>query len=71
MASLTIEMIDGPRKGDSITLNNTWEYPETHLCPWKDEDGKIHILTYKAHRIPGNPLKKGAPKIVYRYAETT
>lgn len=66
MASLTIEMIDGPRKGDSITLKNAWEYPEVHLAPYKDEDGNMQIAEYRAERLPRNVLKKEEGKVVYR-----
>ena len=71
MASLTIEMIDGPRKGDSITIRNTWEYPEVHLAPYKDDNGDMKIAEYRAERLPGNVLKKEGSKIVYRYTEST
>jgi hypothetical protein len=71
MASLTIEMIDGPRKGDSITIRNAWEYPEVHLAPYKDDNGDMKIAEYRAERLPGNVLKKEGSKIVYRYTEST
>jgi len=59
-------MIDGPRKGDSITLKNAWEYPEVHLAPYKDEHGNMQIAEYRAERLPGNVLKKEGGKVVYR-----
>jgi hypothetical protein len=71
MASLTIEMVDGPRKGDSITLKNAWEYPEVHLAPYKDEHGNMQIAEYRAVRLPKNPLKKEAAKIVYKQVKGT
>ena len=71
MASLTIEMIDGPRKGDSIMIRNAWEYPEVHLAPYKDDNGDMKIAEYRAERLPGNVLKREGSKIVYRYTEST
>ena len=71
MASLTIEMVDGPRKGDSITLKNAWEYPEVHLAPYKDDNGDMKMAEYRAERLPKNVLKKEGSKIVYKYTEST
>jgi hypothetical protein len=71
MGSLTIEMIDGPRKGDSIMIRNAWEYPEVHLAPYKDDNGDMKIAEYRAERLPGNVLKREGSKIVYRYTEST
>ena len=71
MASLTIEMVDGTRKGDSITLKNAWEYPEVHLAPYKDENGDMKIAEYRAERLPRNVLKKEGSKIVYKYTKGT
>ena len=44
---------------------------EVHLAPYKDEHGNMQIAEYRAVRLPKNPLKKEAAKIVYKQVKGT
>jgi len=66
MSQILIELEDGPRAGDTIKINNIWEYPETIRVPYKDAAGVMSFIEYQKHAVERDVLRKKSHKWVYR-----
>lgn len=68
MSQINIELQDGPRGGDSIRINNVWEYPEHVVVPYKGADGTMHMVRYVRERIQASFYSKSSARYVYKHS---
>jgi hypothetical protein len=67
MANISIDLEDGPRGGDTIRINNMWEYPEHLVVPYKDVSGVMHMIKYSRELVDRDVLRKKSASYVYKY----
>ena len=67
MAQISIELEDGPRGGDSTSINNIWEHPEHVIVPYKDVAGVMHMIRYCREVVKRDVLRKRSAIYVYKY----
>lgn len=67
MANISIDLEDGPRGGDTIRINNMWEYPEHLVVPYKDVSGVMRMIKYSRELVDRDVLRKKSASYVYKY----